>query len=200
MWVSIIGADGSGKRAVADHLITNHRYKDCSFVPNPSNTSLQKELEILNKRMEQHHVAHKEAVFENALTIRSAIDSVDFFPEYLLKTHRISKSDYDLIRLFRSYVLDRLPLPDCVIFLEIDKINSHNRSKLKNPDTNITDEEINLQSEIYQEIADEIGIPLIRATMAQDFKDVLNEIDFGLSSIRAANLSQRSIFRRDFYR
>lgn len=198
MWVTIMGVDGSGKNAVAEHLISNHGYKNLSVTH--EGNGFRAELKTLSLRMESHHLAHNQGNFDNSLTIRSAIDSMDFYPEYLLRTLQIKKEEYEDLRILRSYVLKRLPTPDCAIFLEIDKINAHNRTLLKNNNQTLTDEEINLQSEIYEEIANEIAIPLIRVSMNVDFLLVLNEIDFGLSSIRASNLQSRSIFKREFYR
>jgi hypothetical protein len=151
-------------------------------------------------RFDMHFEAYRRSDFDDFVSVRSAFDSLDFYPEFFLKTERISRTQFRELRALRDFALNNLPVPDCVIFIEVGSLNAISRMKIRNLKSDLSDEELNIQSEIYSKIADQIAIPLIRVDINQNYDDLIREIDFGLNSIRAANLSNRTIFKRDYYR
>lgn len=197
MWIQIIGATGTGKEHILK-IIQKDGYEYIDAPVKTTTASLENEMSRASARIAATVAAAKVKDRRDVVTIRSYYDSRDIFIPIAEEFTQITKSERDLF--FTAYEFvdnDFFTPPDVVVYCRATKINAINRAAMRGVEIN--DDVYNRQAELYAEYVKKIRVPVIELDSLGSPVDVGRNLEFGLASIKAANLSGRSIWEKSMF-
>lgn len=198
MWIQIIGATGTGKEAVLN-LITKDGYEHIGWpVHQVQDNQLLQELNYAAVRARVDVKAASLMERKDIVTVRSYYESRDVFVPTAVEMTQMTKSDQQIFDTCYSFLDDDFfTPPDVVIFCKATKINALNRAAMRG--VQINDDVFNKQVQLYDEYVKKIKVPVIELDSLADPAQVQKNLEFGISSIKTANLSSRSIWKRTMF-
>jgi deoxyadenosine/deoxycytidine kinase len=137
---------------------------------------------------------------KNIVTIRSFWDSAEVFLPILEANVGLSKDERDIFDMIKNamYAPGVLPPPSIVVMAKTSKMNAFDRMNLRG--VTIDQEHYNQQLDFYERMAEKIAAPLIELNMDEKVEIQKKNFDYGMASIRAANLSAQSLWQKSFFR
>lgn len=198
MWIQIIGATGTGKEHVLN-LIKKDGYEliGSPVVQLPENQLLQ-ELNYAAARACWDVKAASLMERKDVVTIRSYYESRDIFVPTAFQMTQLTKAELEIFQTCYSFLDDEFfTPPDVVLFCKATKVNALNRAAMRG--VQINDDVFNKQVELYDEYVKKIRVPVIELDSLADPAHVQKNLEFGISSIKTANLSSRSIWKRTMF-
>ena len=201
MWLMICGPTGSGKNVVAKELVkTSFDYLPSFYVETEESKFIQ-ELEILTSRVSAQMKASTLIDRRDIYTLRSFWDSKYVYIPAGKSFDRFSPMEAKALDIVcKSFDDDALTPPTAVIYCKTDKMNAHNRLALQNRGVEISDEEFNLHVELYDKMIERVRVPVIEIDVSKDIAEIAKNLEFGLASLKSANLTNASVWSRTFFR
>lgn len=197
MWVMIIGHPGSGKNVVKDILTKDEfEYFECEKVL--MTDSFDHEVSLAMSRLKTHQEASRFMTRKNIVTIHSVWTSFEVHIPHAKDYDEISEHQSLILQKIYDGVLNGLKAPDCVVSCHASTVQmSVDRIKMRG--SNIDHNRLEHLRTLYQKFFSKIKIPLIEidATLSQEV--VQKNINFAISSIKAANLGGKTIWERDMF-
>lgn len=199
MWAIVLGHPGSGKNVVKDMLVKEefeffHNKFDCD-ISSPLGYEISVSMSLFKTQIQASDLMSR----RNIVTVGSFWSGMEIHVP--LNKEMLELSDYDYAILNKVYdgVKDGLKAPDCVIFCSASNLQaSLDRITMRNQ--LIQQEKLSLSRELYKKFAEKIKVPLISidATLSQE--NVQKDLNYGITSIKAANLSGKTIWERRMFR
>jgi deoxyadenosine/deoxycytidine kinase len=169
------------------------------FVDNGSMDPLLKELSFAMSRANTMIKAGKLMNRKDIVTVRSFYESRDIFIPISFEQTLINKFDVDVFNTVAGTLDDDFFIPPhAVIYCRSDKMSALNRVALRGVE--VSEFEFNRQIELYDEFAKKIRVPLIEIDVAEPPDAINRNLEFGISSIRAAALVGSSVWESSFFR
>jgi deoxyadenosine/deoxycytidine kinase len=197
MWIQIIGPTGSGKNFVFDAL-KKDGFELLTFDVKSENP-FERQVEYLMNRFRLHINASQVKDRKDVVTIRGFHDTHLIINQILTELTTLNDREYRILSMIYENMFGLYsPPPDVVVFMQTPKISALNRQKLNNIE--VSEEFFNREVDLYSEFATRIGVPVIELDASQKADILLKNLDFGISSIKAANLGSQNIWKREFLR
>lgn len=202
MWIMILGPTGSGKNFVADQLKKDgYQRLDPPTFGTESENVFENQLNYLMGRFRIHMKASQERDRKDVLTVRSFHDTHLVLSEVLRRTTELSDKDKKVLdTIYKNLANDDFYItpPDVVIYMRAKKMTAITRQLLRGVD--VSDEFFNHEVELYEEFMPRIGSQIIELDVSLGVDDIFRNVEFGINSIKAANLGSQSIWQREFLR
>ena len=198
----ILGPTGSGKRVVADYMVKEgSELLEPKFDIEDSNDNFSKQLTYLMRRLEVQMRAASLRDRRDIVTIRSFFDDYEV---YLKTMHDLTTlTDRDMKHFATIYenvckMQQIAEPPDIVIYMKTPKMSAMNRQALT--DNLIHQDFFHKEVEYYEEFIQKIAVPIIEIDASAKPEVVKNELDYGVSSLKAARLGSQTVWRRHFFK
>lgn len=199
----VLGATGTGKRVVADSLINDDfELLEPNFDVAVDLDNYSKELTFFMRRLRTQLQAASLKDRRDIVTVRSFYDQHECFQRAMLDQTMITKKDFESFEIIYSNLFDAEKLsepPDAVVYMKTNKMSALNRQALTGG-RDVTQDFFHREIEYYEKFVEKIAVPLIEIDAADKPDKIKNALDFGVSSLKAANLGGKSIWRRSFFR
>jgi len=203
MWVMITGATGSGKRVIADYLIKDgFELIDPSFDVEVGDDNFSKELTYLMKRLNAQLRAASLKDRRNVVTLRSFFDTYEVMIKTAhLFTHITDKELAHLKIIYDNLITcdQAIAPPDALVYMDTPKMAAMNRQALTGG-REVTQEFFHKEVEAYRAFVDRVAVPTINISASSKPEVMKNELDYGVNSLKAANLGSQSVWTRSFFR
>lgn len=197
MWIQIIGPTGSGKNYIFDAL-KKDGFELLAFDVKSENP-FERQIEFLMNRFRVHMNASQVKDRKDVVTIRGFHDTHLVINQILEDTTVISERDNHILNMIYQNISGLYsPPPDVVVYMNTPKLSAINRQKLNSIE--VSEEFFNREVELYADFVTRIGVPVIELDASQKMDVLLKNLDFGVSSIKAANLGSQNIWKREFLR
>lgn len=198
MWISIIGPTGSGKNYIYEAL------KKDGFELLNFDIKMEplffRQIEYMMNRFKVHMRASQEKDRKDVVTIRSFYETHLVINKILHSLTMLSDADMKVLDMIYEDLTSGFHIapPDVVVFMRTEKMNAINRQKLNKVD--VPEEFFNAEIDLYEELIPRIGVPIIELDASQKSETIIKNLEFGISSIKAANLGSQSVWKREFLR
>lgn len=204
MWIVVCGPTGTGKELIIGDMVRSGFEiippTPPSFYVETEKTQFLQELAIFSSRFNASLEASKWMERKDVVTLRTFWESRDVFVPIARMMDKISEAESRAFQLiFNSLQDDHYIPPTAIIYAKTDKMNALNRMKLKNK-IEISEDEFNLQVEHYDKFVERVRTPVIELDISLPPDEVRKNLEFGLSSLKAANLVQRTLWTRTFFK
>lgn len=194
MWISIIGASSTGKEFVANTL----KKRDFTTVSLDNSIIKTEQDFIISKLLSQFH-AQNVMFDKDIFTIRTVWDSFNVMSKCYLELEKITQAEFESAERYYNTIqsLDILTPPNMVIFTRMEKKDIQNRTLLhgRSPD----DREISKQIEMYEEFISNVRVPKIELDMSRRADEIIEELNFGIDSVKSMVLTQKTIWKRNMF-
>jgi len=198
MWLAIIGGVGTCKKAVANNLSTDggftHRITDVE----KGRDVFEDQFQYLLARYKDCNTIKRLGSDQDLLTVRSFWDTHKVFTEFYKQRHMINNRQYVLLTQLYEAMADEVSPPQGFIYLKTKMIPAHSRVSLAGGDRR-SDEEIKMISDLYEQYVLSIRVPVIEVDASRPFDQVIDEITFGLDSIKTSFSFDQSVWQRRLF-
>jgi hypothetical protein len=200
MWIIASGATGTGKEHVVSLLKTQGFENQTSIYQLPEDLSpLERELTLAMGRAKDMIKAGKDMNRRDVVTMRSFFESRDIFIPIAHEQTELGAQDMKLINIVSSTMDNEFfTPPHAVIYCRSDKMSAYNRQSLRGGIT-VSDVIFNRQIELYDQWIAKLRVPVIEINVADSPDKISRDLEFGISSIKAANLVGSSVWDRTFF-
>jgi thymidylate kinase len=204
VWISLIGAEGTCKRTVAEllHSQENFRIVGDSYTPKSSLTSdcYYHQIDFLTSRYDTQYLEiQPEINNEDVVQIRTFWDTHEIYSKVLLKHELITKSDYEsLSKIYKSLNRSLIP-PATVFYCKTTLIDSLDRMKLKSEEPH-HEEYLCSVREACDEYVSNIRVPVVEIDVSRPFNEVSRQVLFGLNSVKSTKVGGQSMWKKTMMR
>lgn len=200
MWIVVCGPTGTGKELIVKEIARGGYDLLPSFYVETEKTQFLRELAVFTRRMKTQIEASRFMERRDVVTVRTFWETRDVFVPIAKAMDRINQDEARAFELiFESMEDEHYIPPTAVVYAKTDKMNALNRMKL-NGIVGISEEEFNLQVAYYDKFIDKVRVPVIELDISLSPDEVRRNLEFGLSSLKAANLTQRTLWTRTFFK
>lgn len=197
----VIGPTGSGKNFVSDYLKKDGYQRLDPTFESESGTLFDKQLSYLMSRFRIHMKASQIRDRKDVITLRSFHDTHLVLSEVLHRRTEINDKEKKILDvIYKNLANDdfHIPPPDVVIYMKTVKMSAITRSLLRGVD--VSDDFYNHEVELYDEFVKRIGSQIIELDVSLGVDHIYQNVEFGINSIKAANLGSQTIWQRPFLR
>lgn len=199
MWISLIGGEGTCKRAVAEWMRDQEGFRiiEDEFIPDSflsDHFSNQIEL-LLSRYKTQYSDCQVNMNDEDIVQIRSFWDIHEVYSKTLLDADAISGGDYDLLsKIYDTLNLSLTP-PHTIFYCNATTIQASNRMKLTDA-TEHTEEHLARVRREYESYVERLRPPVVEIATGGPFDKVIDVVRFGLNSIKSTKLGGQSLWKK----
>jgi deoxyadenosine/deoxycytidine kinase len=199
MWIAILGAPGTGKTLVAE-MLSKDGFDLLDYEKPEAEKPFKKDLKHFTGRLRNQLIAAQVMNRKDVVTIRSIWDTYGIFIKASRRLQEISEDEFSIFKqIYDSFPDGGLEPPHAVIWTRTDKMSAFNRMALRGVEIN--QEHFNLQLAAYEELMSEVKVPIIEIDTSQMRPEAIKKnLDFGIASLKASNLSSQSLWSRSFFR
>jgi len=198
MWVSIVGATGTGKHEIKDLLVReDFEYLEIKEPAEPHVDLFERQFQFFMQRVSVHLQAQEVMNKQDVVTIGSVWDSIDVHYWNLVKNKLVPTDKIALHDYADTVLLPRLKSPHSVIYCFTEPMTAFNRMQLRGG-MKVTPAEYNVQIALYKEFVNKIKVPLIEVDFGQPMDRILRDFEFNLASLRTTAVTAQSLWDRSF--
>jgi dephospho-CoA kinase len=197
MWITVLGPSGSGKNYIYEAL-KKDGFELFTFDVK-SDEPFERQVEYLMGRFKTHMLASQVKDRKDVVTIRTFHDTHAIISQVLNRLTVLNDREMRLLdSIYQAISGFYIAPPDVVIYMRTEKMSAINRQKLKHVD--VPEEFFNMEIDLYADFITRIGVPVIEIDASQKTEVVLKNLEFGINSIKAANLGSQTVWKKEFLR
>ena len=196
MWISVVGATGTGKNEIKDLLLK----EDYEYLPIKYPTldePVARQFDFLVQRLAVHLKAQSLMDRYDIVTIGSVWDSFAIHFQRLLDQKLVPSEYVTLSKSIEANILPQLKPPHAVVWTYTEQMTAFNRMQLRGGLT-VTPAEYNAQLSLYKDFAMKVKVPLVEVDFGQSMEHITKDFIFNLASLRTTSVTAQSLWQREF--
>jgi hypothetical protein len=199
MWLAVIGGIGTCKNAVVNNLCKDRGdFTHHTTEVKKGRDVFEDQFQYLLARYRDCNWIKKNGADRDLLTVRSFWDTHRVFTEFYKQRHMINNRQYVLLTQLYEALADEVSPPQGFIYLKNKMISAHSRVSLTGGDKR-SDEEVKMISNLYDQYVLSIRVPVIEIDVSRPFNEVIDEVTFGLDSIKTTFSFDQSVWQRRLF-
>lgn len=198
MWVSIVGACGTGKHSVLK-MLEKDGYE---FIPtnSPAEIAPGFDLEFSHacERLRVQVQAQKIMNKKNVVTVHTFWETQDVYVPIALKKDQLTYIEVARLTLMHNTFKEILEPPHAMIYIQSEKMNAFNRMSLRQQ--TVSQDDFNEQIRLFDEFVKKIRIPVVEIDGNRTPDQIKKDLEFGVASLKASTVGSQSFWNREFFR
>jgi len=199
MWLVISGPPASSKQKIIEWI--EHEKLGFEYLP-PEEVMVSGKItqEIrLSSAIDTHKKAAEKC--SDVVTIGCVWDVLKVYNPVALEFGDINQDRFDAMeRLERLTEKNDFAIPDAVVYIKpVEKMASFNRMSL-NLGSVMNQDRFQKICDLYDEYIQSVAISVVDVDHGSKFDDVIDQLDFGISSIKQSGVGEQTIWTRRMFR
>jgi len=200
MWIVLSGPPGTSKAKIAEFLQKEgFHYLDWRVVVDDTKSIFERELQYLLQRIRIQLEVQERATREDILTIRSVWEGRYVYIKAHAERGEIDEREVKILETIYSSFVDILKPPTAFFYVRcVEKITSFNRIFLSGREINQDYFELVLKK--YEEFVELLALPVVSVDHADSIDILLEDVEFGIASLKSNRFSSDTIWKRKLFK
>lgn len=199
MWIILLGASGTCKRAVVDDLVKNDGFIfEHDVAPEAYRSPFCQQVSRICQRWRQAVSLTKRIEESDFLTVRSFWDT-SVYTDALMKMKDITSSECGVINEIYDTLSINVPMPHAVLFFRASEMQSHNRQAMTGREPGQSEFEL-LVKENYEKHIRQIRLPCVEIDVTDEFEPMMEEVRVAINAFRSSNVGASTIWKRSYFK